>query len=245
MFYAQMKIAAGVVGVMLMAGGTGVAIHQVAAADGRPIPPQAAPAATQPAATHPTVIDQSSPRGTFLSMYDAITNNDPSGVRQCIHTRNAAEAELADAMADQLTAQGVLNKLMQERLPPGGSIIPTRDQLKDLQQMITGEKGDKGVVIFGKMNFDVIKIDDKWYADAKSIFSPAKPTSLPLKRQAAEARIDADSFRAVTKELEEGKYKSVAEVRQAFIKRRMTAMRAATQPAASTAPPATTVSKRN
>jgi hypothetical protein len=242
MFYAQMKIAAGVVGVMLLAGGTSVAIHQVAVADGRTVPAapaQAAPATTQSiAATQAIAIKQDSPLACFTSIYDACVNRDVTAIRKLIYARDETEAQVADAMAEQLAAQGELNRVMQQRFgAEATNLIPPRTELTKFRQLITGPNGDKGVVTYEQMSFPVLKINGLWYADARGVFNPRGGKGPPLDRQAALARAAGQTYREVTKELEAGKYKSVAEVQQAFKVRQRTAMgAAATQPAATSKP---------
>jgi hypothetical protein len=221
MIQAKVKfIAALAASVLLVAGGAGVIAQHVAGDSASAAAPSAsavdplavAAPTTASATTKPTPLHQDSPRAVLFSIYDAMTNEDPAGIRSLIHAANPLEAAVADAMAEQLAAQGALDAAMKRRFVAAPPVIPPRPALDATRELITG---DKGVVMFQKLAFSAMKIDGKWYFDAKTVFSPGNPKAQPLAQQVRLATEAGRACRAIAKNLDEGMYASGEEARQA------------------------------
>lgn len=225
--------------VLFVAGGTSVLVQHVsgdsavaAATPTQAIDPIAPATATTAPATQPTVLHQDSPRAVLLSIRDAITNQDPAAIRSLIHANGPLEAAVADAMAEQLAAQGALEAVMKRRFPGEPAIMPPRAQLESSRELVTG---DKAVVMFQKLTFSAMKLQGKWYFDAKTVFSPGNRKAQPLARQPALANEAARALRQVAKNLDAGMYANLEEARQAV---KSFEQVAATQPSTRGAPAA-------
>jgi hypothetical protein len=191
-----------------------------------------APPATKPAGnptTVPTTLpaDASTPKGALRMLFAATDAGDEKAIRALLFTTNAAEERLADATARSAAALYAMNKALvgtlgadeaHKFMPDPAIAARARDQkVPNLVEQISPEGQSATVRLDGLGAFEPLdfkKVGDQWKLRVGKKLQSIAPAD--LEKQLAMVEIQVKVLNDVAADLNAGKLKTVADIKQAM-----------------------------
>jgi len=178
--------------------------------------------------TTPTTLpaaDQTTPKGALRMLFTATDAGDAAAIRSVLYTSTPLEEKMAGTMADMSSAMATLQKAMrttfgeeQTRTQVGDPAAAARIRDELLAKQTENIDGDHAVVkLEGMGNFKPVELKNdagKWKVLIGKSLEKADPSM--VEKQLDATGIQVKVIREVAADVSAGKFKNVADVKQAM-----------------------------